>query len=177
MENQSVPRSSDEQLCYHPAAAGGVILTLCESLAATGPTVCVGDFRMPMNRTSLNNLINLITASPGPEAPAGTTIWLDLSSRSPMPKSRPWARGKRRGSANTVPWFPRTTKPRREGDRRWVYSPPGQLPGLREKGWFLPHMYCTRPAITVDGRPIGTLPFKVVQELHRLLDLYVPVSA
>ncbi len=86
-------------------------------------------------------------------------------------KERPWCRG--RGRGGQVEWFPRTSKPPREGLRFALKSPAGHLPGLRRPGWFVVNAYVRKPAaFRPRGEELGVLPDAELAELYAKLETF-----
>jgi len=83
-------------------------------------------------------------------------------------KTRPWCRGRALGAR--VPWIPRSTKDPFGDERFAVYSPPDQLRGLGEPGWWICDAYrCASVDFEPDGPTIGTLPPDVVEQVQQRL--------
>lgn len=110
---------------------------------------------------------------PPSELPDGWAGWVPAETLV-MPtargaKCRPWCRGRAR--ATELEWFPRTSKLPWEGTRYAVFSPEGQLPGLRKPGWFVANAY-VRTVAEFDpaGEPLGTIPADVMASLYACLE-------
>jgi hypothetical protein len=102
----------------------------------------------------------------------GWVAWVgsaQLATKDDKP-GRPWVRGKTRDGMS-IEWFPRSSKPPREGMRWAVYSSAGQLPRFTRQGWYIANAFRRRDATYVpEGDEYGVLPPTVVEEIYKRLD-------